>query len=124
MGFTVRGHGPGRDRGVDLVVTPDALGLEQPRIKVQVKRVRGPIGGPDVRQLAGTLRTGEKGLFVSLGGFTSDAQTESGPTMSLLNGEDFIALLLENYDRLSPEVRAQIPLKRVYLPVPPDEIAG
>ena len=116
MGFNVRGHGKGPDKGVDLVATPDALGLEQPRIKVQVKRLQDTIGRPAVQQLAGTVKQGEKGLFVSLGGFTAEARGESGSDMSLIDGDMFITLLLEHYERLSPGVKALIPLRRVYLP--------
>ena len=117
MGFTARRQGRGPDKGVDIVVTPDALGFEEPRIKVQAKRQRGKASRPDVQQLAGTLHPGEKGLFVSLGGFTSEALGESSPTLSLLDGDDFIDLLIAHYENLSPNMKTQIPLKRVYLPV-------
>ena len=117
MGFTVRGHGKGPDRGVDLVATPDALGFREPRIKVQVKRRQGAAGRPEVQQLAGTLRSGEKGLFVSLGGFTAEAQGESSQSMTLMDGEEFVDLLLGHYENLSPETRTRVPLKRLYVPM-------
>lgn len=117
MGFKVRKQGRGPDRGVDLVATPDALGFEEPCIKVQVKRQRGAIGRPEVQQLAGTLRSGEKGLFVSLGGFTAEARGESSNTMTLVDGGAFVDLLLDHYEALSPETRTRVPLKRLYVPV-------
>ena len=117
MGFTVRGHGRGPDRGVDLVATPDPLGFGEPRIKVQVKRWRGAVGRPDVQQLAGTLSDGEKGLFVSLGDFTAEARGASSNTMTLIDGNAFVDLLLDHYAGLSPETRTRLPLKPVYLPV-------
>ena len=117
MAFTVRGHGRGPDGGVDLVATPDPLGFEMPRIKVQAKRQRGTAGRPVVQQLAGTLRDGEKGLFVSLGGFTTDAQNESSQSMTLMDGDAFVDLLLDHYEKLSPETRTRVPLKRLYVPV-------
>ena len=117
MGFSVREQGRGPDRGVDLVATPDPLGFEEPCIKVQVKRQRGAMGRPEVQQLAGTLRSGEKGLFVSLGGFTAEARGESSNTMTLVDGDAFVDLLLGCYEKLSPETRTRLPLKPVYLPV-------
>lgn len=117
MGFTVRGHGRGPDKGVDLVATPDALGFGEPRIKVQVKRRWSAAGRPEVQQLAGTLRGGEKGLFVSWGGFTAEAQSESSQSMTLVDGEEFVDLLLDHYEKLSPETRTRVPLKRLYVPV-------
>lgn len=117
MGFTARGHGKGPDKGVDLIATPDALGFGEPRIKVQVKQRRGTTGRPEVQQLAGTLRSGEKGLFVSLGGFTAEAQSESGQSMTLMNWEEFVDLLLDHYENLSPETRTRVPLKRLYVPM-------
>lgn len=117
MGFTVRGHGRGRDGGVDLVATPDKLGFERPRIKVQAKRQRAAMGRPEVQQLAGTLRDGEKGLFVSLGGFATGTQSESSQSMTLMDGYQFVDLLLDHYEDLSPETRTRVPLKRLYVPV-------
>ena len=117
MGFTVRGHGRGPDGGVDLVATPDRLGFENPRIKVQVKRRRAVMGRPEVQQLAGTLRDGEKGLFVSLGGFATGTQSESSQSMTLMDGYQFVDLLLDHYEDLSPETRTRVPLKRLYVPV-------
>lgn len=117
MGFTVHGHGRGPDKGVDLVATPDALGFGEPRIKVQVKRRRSATGRPEVQQLAGTLRSGEKGLFVSWGGFTAEAQSESSQSLTLMDGEEFVDLLLDHYEKLSPETRTKVPLKRLYVPM-------
>ena len=117
MGFAVRGHGRGPDGGVDLIATPDALGFGEPRIKVQVKRRQGAAGRPEVQQLAGTLRSGEKGLFVSLGGFTAEAQGESSQSMTLMDGRRFVDLLLDRYENLSPETRTRVPLKRLYVPM-------
>ena len=55
---------------------------------MQVKHRKGQARGPDVRQFAGTVRENENGLFVSTGGFTSDALRE-------------------------PEYQAIVPLKKV-----------
>jgi predicted Mrr-cat superfamily restriction endonuclease len=49
---------PGRDRGIDILAYPDALGFERSRIKVQVKHRRDKASGPEMRSFLGALRTG------------------------------------------------------------------
>ena len=119
MGFRAVSAPPGRDRGVDIVAHPDPFGFERPRIKVQVKHKRSAAGGPEVRAFLGTLRPGDNGLFVSTGGFTSDATLEaerSREPVKLLDRDGFIQLLLEHYETLDPEYKAKVPLRKVWVP--------
>lgn len=119
MGFQAQTTSPGADRGVDVVAHPDAFGFESPLIKVQVKHVSSTIGSPEMRSFIGTLRSGESGLYVSTGGFTSGAKTEAEhahESVRLLDRDDFIDLLLQHYDELESEYKAQIPLRRVWVP--------
>ena len=62
----------GPDGGVDIVAGRGELGFGQPRLCVQVKARRGPVGLPEYDRLLGNLGTfsAEHGLLVSLGGFT------------------------------------------------------
>jgi restriction system protein len=71
--------------------------------------------------LAGTVRENENGLFVSTGGFTSDAlrEPERGSKITLIDRDRFINLLLENYERLESQYQAIVPLRKVYIPVSP-----
>lgn len=121
MGFTTRVSSPGRDLGVDIIAHPDAFGFESPRVKVQVKHRKGQASAPEVRQLAGTIRGNENGLFVSTGGFTSDAirEPERGAKITLIDRDQFVDLLLENYEKLDPQYQALVPLRKVYIPVSP-----
>lgn len=41
MGYTTRVSRPGPDRGADIVASPDGLGLEMPRIVVELSTVMG-----------------------------------------------------------------------------------
>jgi len=70
MGFEAVSTPPGPDIGFDIVAHPDAFGFEQRLIKAQVKHKQSTSGGPEMRSFIGTLRSGEKGIFVSTGGFT------------------------------------------------------
>jgi len=119
MGFKTRVSSPGRDLGVDIVAHPDAFGFETPRIKVQVKHRKGASGAPEIRALAGTIRGNENGLFVSTGGFTADAlrEPERGAKITLIDRDQFVNLLLENYEKLDPQYQALVPLRKVYIPV-------
>jgi restriction system protein len=85
---------------------------------VQCKRKTDQTPRPEVDQLLGTLGDGEFGLFVSLGSFSRQAVEleRNRPKLRLIDGEQFVELLLENYLRLSPRYRSIIPLKQIYVP--------
>jgi restriction system protein len=119
MGYRTRVSERGPDQGVDIVAHPDVLGFETPRIKVQVKHRQAPAGGSDIRNLAGTLIEGERGLFVSTGGFTKQALNEATgkPRLTLLDSEEFVDLLTEYYDRLDSDYRPFVPLRKIWVPV-------
>lgn len=119
IGYNATTTDPGPDQGVDIVAHPDALGFENPLIKVQVKHRKSTTGGPEMREFVGTLGNGEKGLFVSTGGFTRDAKQAAESTnarVALLNRDEFIDLFLQSYEDIEAEYQAKVPLKRVYVP--------
>ena len=122
MGYFARRTEKGPDRGVDVIATSDSLGLDSPRIKFQVKQRSQRANVGDLRNFIATLRAPDKGLFVSTGGFTKEALYEAdrappGTSVTTLRADEFIELLTEHYDRLEPEARAMIPLKRVFIPI-------
>jgi restriction system protein len=120
MDFQATSSPPGPDRGVDIVAHPDPFGFEHPRIKVQVKHRKGSVGGPEIRSFLAVLRSGDNGLYVSTGGFTRDAMLEAKSfrePVTLLNRDGFISLLLEYYEALSPEYKARVPLRKMWIPV-------
>ncbi len=120
MGYRTIVSGPGADRGKDIIASPDGLGLEQPRIRVEVKhRSKEPMGAPAVRSFIGALRQNDRGLYISTGGFTREAHYEAERAtvpLTLLDLDALVALLLQHYENLDTETRALIPLVRVYWP--------
>lgn len=123
MGFKiVREPLRGADGGIDIVVAPDVFGFEQPRIIVQVKHRQGKVGQDVVQRLVETLQPEEKGLVVSTGGFAPSAGRDLDRNITLLDGEKVVDYLIEHYENLPSEYKAKVPLKRVYLPVPPDDM--
>lgn len=64
---------PGKDKGVDIIAYNDPLGTKDPRIKVQVKHRDQAITVDGLRAFMSILGTDDVGIFVSSGGFTTDA---------------------------------------------------
>jgi restriction system protein len=70
----------------------------------------------EMRAFLGALRTGDSSLYVSTGGFTKDATqaAEHSPVSVTLPDRDaFIQMLLEHYEVLDQEYKAQVPLRSV-----------
>ncbi len=119
MGYRAQVTPASGDGGVDVIAHRDPLGLEPPIIKIQCKRVVGGIGAPEVQKLTGSLAPGgsELGLFVTLGTFFRDA-VHIGRTrqdLRLVNGNEFVDLVLEHYERLGSEWKRILPLRRLYV---------
>lgn len=107
----------GKDGGVDIIAYVDPLGAQTPRIKVQVKhKPDTSIGASDIRSLLGVLRSGDIALFVTSGSFSPDARntaSNSREFIRLIDGEDFIEMWQEYYDKMSDEDKNMLPLKRI-----------
>jgi restriction system protein len=120
MGYKTLVSAKGMDRGKDILASPDGLGLESPRIKVEVKHRGQKIGAEQLRSFISTLRSGERGVYVSTSGFTKDGKYEgdrSANPLTLIDNEMIADLIIEHYDKFDPETRALVPLKKIYWPV-------
>lgn len=114
----------GRDGGIDIEVYRDPLQLGPNRILVQVKHRIGQVTGPEMQQFKGTLKEDDLGLYVSTGGFNSQAKNAAetrSPPIRMMGWEDFISLFLEVYDKLDNEAKALVPLEVVYILHPSGE---
>ncbi|MEF8847394.1 MAG: restriction endonuclease, partial [Candidatus Paceibacterota bacterium] len=77
------------------------------------------VGSQEMQSFIGAIGDEDKGLYVSTGGYTSHAQKaadKSHRRLTLLDRDDFISLLIENYEDIDPEYKTLIPLKKVYIP--------
>ena len=120
MGYKAKVSPKGPDRGVDVLASPDGLGLTQPRIKAEVKHRSGATGAPAVRGFIGALREGDAGLFVSTGGFSKEARYEAERStfpLTLIDLDDLTDLIVSNYENFDVEGKALVPLVRIYWPV-------
>jgi restriction system protein len=121
MGYRTTVSTAGSDLGVDIFASSDGLGLQEPRIFVEVKhRDRTKVGAEQIRAFLGGRKPGDKCLYVSTGSFTKEARYEAeraSVSTTLLDLQDLRKLLVENYERLDSETRALVPLKRLYWPL-------
>lgn len=119
MGYKTRTSPKGPDRGVDIFASPDGLGLQEPRIFVEVKHRGASMGAPELRAFLGGRRAGDRCLFVSTGGFTKEALYEAERAsipLTLIDLPSLRELLVEHYDALDTATRALVPLTRIYWP--------
>ena len=107
----------GKDGGIDIIAYLDPLGAQTPRIKVQVKhKPDTAIGASEIRALLGVLRAGDIALFVTSGTFSPDARstsTSSREFIRLIDGNDFIDMWQEYYDKMTDDDKNMLPLKRI-----------
>ena len=121
MGYKTQVAKRGPDRGVDIMASPDGFGFESPRIIVEVKHRKGSqMGSQELRSFIGGRHKDDKGLYVSTGGFTKDAKYEAEraniPVM-LMDIDDLVKAILQNYDEIDMDGRNLLPLKKIYWPV-------
>ena len=118
MGYYIQSVAPkGKDGGIDIVAYVDPLGAQTPRIKVQVKHKPDTVtGAADVRALLGVLKAGDIALFVTSGTYSSDAKhAASGGDkfIRLIDGDEFIELWQEYYDKMTDDDKNMLPLKKI-----------
>ncbi|RQZ93328.1 restriction endonuclease [Burkholderia cepacia] len=119
MNYKTQISPPGSDRGKDIVASPDGFGFEHPRIVVEVKHRREQMGSQDIRSFLGGRHKDDRGLYVSTGGFSKDAQYEADRAsipLALWTLDHVVRALIEHYDKTDAETKRIIPLKRLYWP--------
>lgn len=118
-GYTTRISPEGADKGIDILAAPGSLGFGHPRICVQVKSGSSPVDRPTLDQLLGAMSNvdADQGLLVSWGGFKSSVEREAATQyfrVRLWDSEALVENLLANYEKLSEEIKADIPLQRIW----------
>ncbi|MEB2647333.1 restriction endonuclease [Pseudomonas canadensis] len=119
MGYKTQVSPPGSDRGKDIVASPDGFGFEHPRIVVEVKHRKGQMGSQDIRSFLGGRHKDDRGLYVSTGGFSKDAQYEADRAsipLAMWTLDHVVRALIEHYDSTDAETKRIVPLKRLHWP--------
>lgn len=119
-GFTVYHSKRGADGGKDLLASGGEMGFGSPKICVQVKTQDSAVDRPTLDQLGGVMNNvnAEYGLLVSWNGFKDSVAREEAKQffrIRLWDSNDVIKELFENYEKLSPSIRAEIPLKQIWI---------
>jgi restriction system protein len=109
----------GKDGGIDIIAYRDPLGVDTPRIKVQVKHYpENPISADAIRSLKGLINSGEEvGLFVTSGRFSNEAERfarEANVHIKIINGEELISLWQQFYEKMNDEDKNLLPLHPIY----------
>lgn len=122
QGYTTHLSPEGPDKGVDILAAPGPLGFGHPRLCVQVKSEDNPVDLPTLNQLIGAMQNthADQGLLVSWSGFKSSVEREAPSQffrVRLWDQDALIRELLANYERVDEELRAELPLKRIWVVV-------
>jgi restriction system protein len=116
----------GADGGADILAGSGALGFGSPQLCVEVKSQDSPIDRPTVDKLLGAMSkfNAPHGLFVSWGGFKPNVQKELAQSffkVRLWTQKELVEALFANYDALDDDLKAELPLKRIWTLASADE---
>ncbi|GHD56957.1 hypothetical protein GCM10007350_04920 [Jeongeupia chitinilytica] len=116
----------GADGGADILAGNGPMGFGQQCICVEVKSESGPIDRPTVDKLLGAMTkfNANQGLFVSWSGFKPNVQKDLASSffrLRLWGRNELLEQLFVHYDKLQDELKAELPLKRIWTVSVPDE---
>ncbi len=119
QGYTTYRSPEGADGGADILAGAGPLGFGAPRLCVEVKSESGPIDRPTVDKLLGAVSKfgADEGLFVSWSGFKSNVQKELAASffrVRLWTQKELLEQLFAHYDHLDEDLKAELPLKRIW----------
>ncbi len=120
QGYKTEVSPPGPDGGVDILAGSGQLGFDQPRLCVQVKSGAGSEGQKTFNELLGVVSkfASQQGLLVSWSGFTNPVKMDARKDffrIRLWDQGDLVEAILQNYERLDDEIKAELPLKRIWI---------
>lgn len=125
QGYTTWVSPEGADGGADILAGTGALGFGEPNLCVEVKSESGAIDRPTVDKLLGAVTKfgAKQGLFVAWGGFKATVQKELASSffrVRLWSQKELLEQLFLHYDKLDDDIKAELPLKRVWTVVSPE----
>lgn len=119
QGYTIWQSPEGADGGADILASNGMMGFGEQKICVEVKSGTGTTDRPTVDKLLGAMSkfNAAHGLFVAWGGFKQHVQKDMASSffrLRLWSQDDVLEELFAVYDKLDDELKAQLPLKRVW----------
>lgn len=126
QGYTTYRSPEGADGGADILAGAGPLGFGSPRLCVEVKSESNPIDRPTVDKLLGAVAKfgADEGLFVSWSGFKTNVQKELAASffrVRLWTQKELLEQLFAHYDHLDDDLKAELPLKRIWTVAAQDE---
>lgn len=125
QGYQTAVADPGPDGGVDIIAGRGPMGFDPPRLCVQVKSSTLPLDVKVLRELKGVMKDfgADQGLLVSWGGFKRTVLNEARRAyfeIRLWDASNLVESIQTHYEKFSDELRADLPLKRVWTLVQED----
>lgn len=122
QGFKCRNSPPGADGGVDVLAGMGPLGMDSPKLVVQVKSQTNAVSDTVLQQLNGAIHRfqADQGLLVTFGGVTAPAKTYLETqyfNIRVWTMDDILQALYKYYPSLDGEIRARLPLKQIWIPI-------
>jgi restriction system protein len=120
QGYTTFRSPEGPDGVVDILAGAGPLGFEAPRLCVQVKSQDTPVEAKVVHELLGAMQSvnADQGLLVSWNGFKSSVPKMVPGNffrLRLWTQKEVLEQLFAYYDQLDEEIKAELPLKRIWV---------
>jgi len=127
QGFECLKSEPGPDGGVDILAGHGKLGMESPRLCVQVKSSTKPVDTVVLKNLVASMKSfgAEKGLLVSWGGFKKPVLDDARRCffeVRLWTAERLIEEVQQNYAEFPDQLKVELRLKRVWTLVPEGQL--
>lgn len=121
QGWRIRVAPPGPDGGVDILAGRGPLGMDAPRLIVQVKSGDIVADHQTLQQLLGAMQDAgaDQGLLVAWGGVTRPVQNRRADLffkVRVWGADDIVEALMENYEALPLAIRDALPMKRTWIP--------
>lgn len=122
-GYVCRNSPPGADGGVDILAGKGPLGMDSPKLVVQVKSQTSNVGDQVLQQLNGAIHRfqADQALLVAFGGVTGPAEKFLETqyfNVRVWKTEDILDGIYKHYEILPGEMKAKLPLKQIWVPVP------
>lgn len=121
-GFKCRNSPPGADGGVDVLAGMGPLGMDSPKLVVQVKSQTSAVSDTVLQQLNGAIHRfqADQALLVTFGGVTGPAKTYLEAqyfNIRVWTMGDILQAIYKHYNVLPSEVKAKLPLKQIWVPI-------
>jgi restriction system protein len=124
-GYKCRNSPPGADGGVDVLAGMGPLGMDSPKLVVQVKSQTAAVSDTVLQQLNGALHRfdADQALLVTFGGVTGPAKMYLETQyfkIRVWTIDDILQAVYRHYVVLPNEIKAKLPLKQIWVPLAVD----